>query len=93
MAFSPPPLPLSTTFLQPITANTGLTASFVVSEYILSTTMEWLSCLLLMLTYVTSLNDSKKGNMTECSDVGKETSTDGVGDAYVVESRQARWRC
>jgi hypothetical protein len=59
----------------------GLTTSFVVSEYILSTTMEWISCLLLMLTYVTSLNGSKKGNMEECCDVGKETSTDGVGDA------------
>jgi len=35
----------------------GLKTSFVVSEYILSTTMEWTSCALLMLTYVTSLND------------------------------------
>jgi hypothetical protein len=35
----------------------GLKTSFIVSEYILSTTMEWTSCALLMLTYVTSLND------------------------------------
>jgi hypothetical protein len=40
----------------------GLTTSFVVSEYILSTTMEWSSCALIMLTYLTSRNDPKKGD-------------------------------
>ncbi|KAG6864923.1 hypothetical protein C0991_006344 [Blastosporella zonata] len=38
----------------------GLTDSFVISEYILSTTMEWASCSLLMLTYFTSRNDPPK---------------------------------
>ena len=36
--------------------NYGKTG-FIVSEYIWSTTMEWLSCALLMLTFVTSLDD------------------------------------
>lgn len=35
----------------------GLKDSFVVSEYILATTMEWTSCALLMLTYITSLGE------------------------------------
>ena len=43
----------------------GLTSSFVIGEYILSTTMEWTSCALLMLTYVSSHNDSKNGNLWE----------------------------
>jgi hypothetical protein len=44
----------------------GLTDGFVISEYILSTTMEWTSaCALLMTTYYTSRNDSKKGNLKE----------------------------
>ncbi|KAG6814992.1 hypothetical protein H0H87_005981 [Tephrocybe sp. NHM501043] len=38
----------------------GLKDSFVISEYILSTAMEWASCALLMLTYVTSRNDPPK---------------------------------
>ncbi|KAG6909512.1 hypothetical protein DXG01_017069 [Tephrocybe rancida] len=38
----------------------GLSDSFVISEYILSTTMEWTSCSLLMFTYVTSRNDPPK---------------------------------
>jgi hypothetical protein len=48
----------------------GLTASFVISEYFLSTTMEWTSCALLMLTYVTSRNDPRKGDLKEWNDVG-----------------------
>ena len=53
--------------------ESGLTVGFVVSEYILSTLMEWLSCALLMLTYVTSLNDPKEGDIMERDDdaVGK----------------------
>ena len=39
---------------------TGLVDSFVISEYLMATTMEWSSCTLLMLTYLTSRNDSKK---------------------------------
>jgi hypothetical protein len=38
----------------------GLTDAFVVSEYILGTTMEWTSCALLMCTYITSRGDPKK---------------------------------
>lgn len=41
---------------------TGLKTSFVVSEYILGTTMEWASCTLLMITYLTSRNDPKKAD-------------------------------
>jgi hypothetical protein len=37
----------------------GLTDSFVISEYILGTTMEWTTCALLMITYLTSRNDPK----------------------------------
>jgi hypothetical protein len=37
----------------------GLKNSFVISEYILSTTMEWTSCALLMVTYITSRTDPK----------------------------------
>ena len=38
-------------------SDARLKAGFVVSEYILSTTMEWTSCALLMLTFFTSLHD------------------------------------
>lgn len=43
----------------------GLSKAFVVSEYILGTTMEWVPCALLMLTYVTSRNDPKKVDLEE----------------------------
>jgi hypothetical protein len=49
----------------------GLIDKFVISEYILSTTMEWTSCALLLATYLTSRNDPKKGNVKEWDDVGK----------------------
>jgi len=52
----------------------GLTVSFVTSEYILSTTMEWTSCSLLMLTYISSFADPKR---EECGDVGKEVQAGG----------------
>ena len=38
----------------------GLIDSFVISEYIMATTMEWTTCTLLMLIYLTSRNDPKK---------------------------------
>lgn len=41
-------------------AKDGLKDSFVISEYVLSTAMEWTTCLLLMFTYVTSQNDPPK---------------------------------
>jgi len=49
----------------------GLTVSFVASEYILCTLMEWLSCALLMLTYVTSLNDPEKGDLKDSDVAGR----------------------
>jgi hypothetical protein len=57
----------------------GLTDSFVVSEYILSTTMEWGSCFLLMLTYIASRNDPKKGDLKDWGDMVTEVQTDNVG--------------
>jgi hypothetical protein len=64
----------------------GLTVGFVVSEYILSTTMEWLSCALLMLTYVTSLNDPKEGDLKEWDNVGKGIP---AGDGKKMEGQDA----
>lgn len=52
----------------------GLTDAFVISEYILGTTMEWTSCALLMLTYATSRNDPPKVALAEWSNEGKGTS-------------------
>ena len=43
--------------------TTGLDDSSVVSEYIVGTMMEWGSCTLPMLTYLTSRNDPKKVNL------------------------------
>jgi membrane-associated HD superfamily phosphohydrolase len=53
--------------------DTGLTSSFVISEYILSTTMEWTSCALLMATYITSRNDPKvaPSDMFDSKQVGE----------------------
>jgi hypothetical protein len=56
----------------------GLTASFVISEYLLSTTMEWTSCALLMLTYVTSRQDPKKGDLREWDGVGDNVRAVGA---------------
>ncbi|KAG5641188.1 hypothetical protein DXG03_005788 [Asterophora parasitica] len=55
----------------------GLKDSFVVSEYILATTMEWASCALLMLTYYTSRNDPPKLPLEEWGSSEKETDTQG----------------
>ena len=41
----------------------GLKDSFLASEYIMGTTMEWLSCTLLMMTYITSRNDAKNAEL------------------------------
>ena len=43
--------------------ETGLTDSFLASEYIMGTTMEWVSCTMLMLTYITSRDDPKKADL------------------------------
>ena len=41
----------------------GLKDSFLASEYVMGTTMEWVSCTMLMLTYITSRNDPKKADL------------------------------
>ena len=43
--------------------ETGLKDSFLASEYVMGTTMEWVSCTMLMLTYITSRNDPKKADL------------------------------
>jgi len=43
--------------------DTGLKDSFLISEYIMGTTMEWVSCTLLMVTYLTSRHDPKKADL------------------------------
>jgi hypothetical protein len=50
---------------------TGLKDGFVISEYILGTTMEWTSCAFLMLTWVTSRNDPKKADFGKDSQIEK----------------------
>lgn len=47
----------------------GLVDGFIISEYILGTTMEWTSCALLMFTYVTSRNDPPKEPLKEWSEM------------------------
>src|SRR5882762_11917455 len=54
----------------------GLRTSFVISEYIMGTTMEWASCMLLMVTYLTSWNDPKKANL-EVDEGNKPRSGEG----------------
>ena len=41
----------------------GLKDSFLASEYVMGTTMEWVSCTMLMATYITSRNDPKKADL------------------------------
>ena len=48
--------------------TTGLVDSFVVSEYIVGTMMEWGSCTMPMLTYLTSRNDPKKVDLIYTGD-------------------------
>lgn len=52
----------------------GLKEAFVISEYILSTTMEWASCALLMLTYATSRNDPPKEPLKEWGNIELQAS-------------------
>jgi hypothetical protein len=56
--------------------DTGLLNSFVISEYIMGTTMEWTSCALLMATYLTSRNDPKKADLEMSKD--KAAESEGV---------------
>jgi hypothetical protein len=55
--------------------ETGLTSSFVISEYIMGTLMEWVSCTLLMLTYFTSLDDSGTADLEAYSEGNKDVSS------------------
>ncbi|KIM74424.1 hypothetical protein PILCRDRAFT_92595 [Piloderma croceum F 1598] len=43
--------------------ETGLLDSFVISEYIMGTAMEWTSCVLLMATYPASRSDPQKADL------------------------------
>jgi hypothetical protein len=43
--------------------------------------MEWASCTLLMMTYITSRNDPKKGSLKEWDDVGKEERTENLRES------------
>ena len=54
----------------------GLRTSFVISEYIMGTAMEWTSCTLLMITYLTSRNDPKKADL-EVDEGNKPRSGEG----------------
>jgi len=53
----------------------GLTNAFVTSEYILGTTTEWVSCALLMCTYVTSRHDPKKIDLEKAKEEGNGSSS------------------
>ncbi|KAG6809506.1 hypothetical protein H0H92_015994 [Tricholoma furcatifolium] len=50
----------------------GLSDSYVISEYLLATTMEWTSCALLMLTWYTSRNDPPKVPLAKWESQEKE---------------------
>jgi hypothetical protein len=54
----------------------GLRTLFVISEYIMGTTMEWASCTLLMVTYLMSRNDPKKADL-EIDEGNKPQSEEG----------------
>ncbi|KZP03623.1 hypothetical protein FIBSPDRAFT_844783 [Athelia psychrophila] len=57
---------------------TGLTNSFVASEYVLGTTMEWASCVLILSTWYTSRNDPKKADFQMMDfEAGTESATRG----------------
>ncbi|KAF7973628.1 hypothetical protein HWV62_14816 [Athelia sp. TMB] len=56
--------------------DTGLTNSFVASEYVLGTAMEWTSCLLLLSTWYTSRKDPKKAEL-EMMGIGSRTGVSG----------------
>jgi len=48
--------------------ESGMTTSFIISEYIMGTAMEWISCTLLMLTYFTLVNDPEVDNLELLAD-------------------------
>jgi peptidoglycan biosynthesis protein MviN/MurJ (putative lipid II flippase) len=53
----------------------GLTDSFIASEYVMGTTMEWASCSMLLATYFTSRDDPKKA-IPETEKENKELVTE-----------------
>ncbi|KAG6835051.1 hypothetical protein H0H93_005276 [Arthromyces matolae] len=66
--------PFNYFYLSNYDAN-GLKDSFVISEYILATTMEWTSCSLLMFSYITSLNDPPIPPLPSWKDQEKELAS------------------
>jgi len=48
--------------------ESGMSSSFVISEYIMGTATEWISCTLLMLTYFTSMNDPEVDDLELLAD-------------------------
>jgi hypothetical protein len=48
--------------------ESGMTSSFVISEYIMGTATEWISCTLLMLTYFMSVNDPEVDDLELLAD-------------------------
>ena len=59
--------------------KTGFTSSFIISESIMGTMMEWCGCTLLMLTYFTSLNDPRMADSEVYSEGDKDRSGQAVG--------------
>jgi hypothetical protein len=48
--------------------ESGMTSSFVISEYVMGTATEWISCTLLMLTYFTSVKDPEVDDLELLAD-------------------------
>ena len=61
--------------------DTGLTNSFVASEYVLGTTMEWTSCVLLLCTWYTSRKDPKKADLDMMEIEARKGTNEPAGDS------------
>ncbi|KAF7982874.1 hypothetical protein HWV62_25108 [Athelia sp. TMB] len=61
--------------------DTGLTNSFVASEYVLGTTMEWTSCVLLLSTWYTSRKDPKKADLDMMEIEARKGTDQPAGDS------------
>jgi hypothetical protein len=48
--------------------ESGMTSSFVISKYVMGTATEWISCMLLMLTYFTSVNNPEVDDLELLAD-------------------------
>jgi hypothetical protein len=60
----------------------GLTSAFVATEYILSVSMEWTTCSLLMSTYYTSRNDPKEADVEKKDVEKKDAPVDHPADLF-----------